>query len=40
MAKYDYNTNVVPVFIEKREHEINVFQHNGQLKVVMLMVKS
>ena len=25
MAKYDYNTNVVPVFIEKQEHEIDAF---------------
>ena len=25
MVKYDYNTNVVPVFIEKQEHEIDAF---------------
>ena len=25
MAKYDYSTNVVPVFIERKEEEIDAF---------------
>ena len=25
MAKYDYGTNVVPVFVERKEEEIDAF---------------
>ena len=40
MAKYDYSTNVIPVFIERKEEEIDAFAHNGLRKQEMLMVKT
>ena len=39
MAKYDYSTNVIPVFFERKEEEMPL-QHNGLRKQEMLMEKT